>query len=98
MRERVLGPDHPHILTDRANLAEWTGDAGDPAAARDQYAELLPLRERVLGPDHPDTLVDRANRAGWTGDAGDPAAARDQYAELLPVRRAGASARSTRKP
>ena len=59
---------------------------GDPAAARDQCAALLPVLERVLGPEHPDTLTARGNLARWTGQAGDPAAARDQYAALLPVR------------
>ena len=50
MRERVLGPEHPDTLTARASLARWTGQAGDPAAARDQFAELLPVRERVSAP------------------------------------------------
>ncbi len=62
------------------------GEAGDPAAARDQYAALLPVRERVLGPEHRDTLTTRANLARWTGEAGDAAAARDQLTALLPVR------------
>ena len=86
--ERVadFGPEHPGTLTTRANLARWTGEAGDPAAARDQFAALLPVRERVSGPEHPDTLTTRANLAYYTGVAGDPAAARDQYAALLPVR------------
>jgi hypothetical protein len=67
----VSGPEHPETLTARANLAYWTGEAGDPAAARDQYAALLPVLERVLGADHPYTLNDRANLARWTGQAGD---------------------------
>ena len=76
-------PGHP----DRpANLASWTGEAGDAAGARDQFAALLPVEERVLGPEHPDTLSTRANLARWTGEAGDAAAARDQFAALLPVR------------
>ena len=75
-------PGHP----DRpANLARWTGEAGDAAAARDQFAALLPVRERVLGPEHPDTLSARGNLARWTGEAGDAAGARDQFAALLPV-------------
>ena len=41
-RERVLGPEHPDTLTARRNLACWTGEAGDAAAARDQFAALLP--------------------------------------------------------
>ena len=72
--------------TARANLAYWTGVAGDAAGARDQYAALLPIRERVSGPEHPGTLTARANLAYWTGEAGDAAGARDQYAALLPIR------------
>ena len=79
-------PEHPDTLAARHNLARWTGQAGDAAGARDQFAALLPVRERVLGPEHPDTLADRANLAYWTGEAGDAAAARDQFAALLPVR------------
>ncbi|HRW19308.1 MAG TPA: tetratricopeptide repeat protein, partial [Dermatophilaceae bacterium] len=65
------------------NLAHWTGQAGDPASARDQYAALLPDITRILCPDHTDTLATRHNLAHWTGQAGDPASARDQCAALL---------------
>ena len=68
-REQVLGGEHPDTLAAQANLARWTGEAGDPAAARDQYAALLPVRERVLGAQHPHTLSARANLARWTGQA-----------------------------
>jgi hypothetical protein len=67
IRERVLGPEHPDTLAARANLARWTGKAGDAAGARDQYAALLPLYERVLGPEHPDTLNTRAGLAHFAG-------------------------------
>ena len=70
IRERVLGPEHPSTLTARHNLAYWTGEAGDAAGARDQYAALLPIRERVLGPEHPSTLTTRHNLAHWTGRGG----------------------------
>ena len=69
MHEQVLGPEHPDALTTRANLAGWTGEAGDAAAARDQYAALLPVRKRVLGPEHPGTLTVYADLAHWTGRA-----------------------------
>ena len=82
----VYGAEHRDTLAARAELARWTGEAGDPAAARDQLAALLPVRARVLGPEHPNTLTTRGNLAYLTGLAGDPAAARDQYAALLPVR------------
>jgi hypothetical protein len=43
----------PATLTTRGNLARWTGAAGDAAAARDQFAALLPIDERVSGAEHP---------------------------------------------
>ncbi len=79
-------PKHPDTLTNRHNLANFTGYAGDAAAARDQFAALLPVRERVSGRDHPDTLAAKFSLAYWTGRAGDAAAARDQFAALLPIR------------
>jgi hypothetical protein len=69
VRERVLGPQHPDTLISRANLASWTGEAGDAAGARDQFAALLPVIERVLGPEHPQTLAIRANLDRWAGQA-----------------------------
>ena len=82
----AYGPGHRDTLAARQQLATWTGDAGDPARARDLLAELLPDMERVLGAEHPDTLRARHNLATLTGRAGDPARARDLLAELLSVR------------
>ena len=82
----TYGPEHQDTLIARATLAYWTGQAGDAAGARDQYAALLPIEERVLDPEHPETLTTRANLARYTGEAGDAAGARDQYAALLPLR------------
>ena len=65
MYERAYAADHPRTLIVRGNLAGWTGEAGDPAAARDLFAELLPVNERVLGPEHPYTVTTRSNLAGW---------------------------------
>lgn len=73
-------------LTIRDGFAFWTGEAEDPAAARDLYADLIRVRTRVLGPDHPDTLTSRHNHAHWSGEAGAPSAARDLYNDLIPVR------------
>ena len=82
----AYGMEHRDTLAARGQLARWTGQAGDPAAARDLFAGLLPVRERVLGPEHPDTLTARHGLATWTADAGDPAAGRDLLAALLPMR------------
>jgi transposase-like protein len=81
----VAGPEHPGFLAAQSELAYSAGQAGDAAAARDQFTALLPVAERVLGPHHPDTLAARASLAYWTGQAGDAAAARDQFTALLPV-------------
>jgi hypothetical protein len=62
MMERVSGAEHPHTLDVRARLAYWTGWTGDPAAARDQYAALLPVSEHISGAEHPDTLSTRASQ------------------------------------
>ena len=71
VRERVSGAEHPDTLAARANLARWTGAAGDAAGARDQHAALLPVFERVLGAEYPDTLTVRAELARWSRQAGD---------------------------
>jgi len=70
--ERVSGAEHPETLTARGSLAFWTGEAGDAAGARDQFAALLPVIERVLGAEHPETLTARDNLARWTRLAQNP--------------------------
>jgi Tetratricopeptide repeat len=85
-QDDAYGAEHPDTLTARAHLARWTGEAGDPAGARDQLAALLPIRERALGPEHPSTLATRSYLAHNSGLAGDPAGARDQLATLVPIR------------
>jgi hypothetical protein len=53
--------------------ARWTGEAGDPHAARDGLAAVLPVYERVRGADHPETLDVRRSIARWAGELGHPA-------------------------
>ncbi|GAA4981429.1 hypothetical protein GCM10023205_58340 [Yinghuangia aomiensis] len=48
------GPDDFETLDVRGNVAEWTGEAGDPSAARDLYAALIDAhtgRSDFLGRD-----------------------------------------------
>ena len=82
----AAGPEHPGALATQSELAYSAGQAGDAAAARDQFAALIRVRERVFGADSPDTLAARFNLAYWTGRAGAAASARDQFAALLPIR------------
>jgi hypothetical protein len=65
-RPVAAGAEHPATLDARASLARWTGEAGDPAAARDQFLALLPIREQVLGAGHLATLAARASLARRT--------------------------------
>jgi len=69
---RSFGPEDPALLTARHDLAFWTGEAGDPAGARDQFAALLPVIEQVHGPEHPRTLSAHADLAHWIRCAGSP--------------------------
>ena len=52
-QERVLGPEHPHVATVLANLAELYSDEGKYAQAEPLYRRALAIREKVLGPEHP---------------------------------------------
>jgi hypothetical protein len=79
-----IGEAHPETLKARANIASWTGQAGDARAALRLFQKLLPDQERVLGADHPDTLRTRAYVASWTGQAGDDRAALRLSGRLLP--------------
>ena len=60
----MSGPRHLDTLTTRGSLACYTGEAGEAAGARDQYAALLATEEQMLGPGHPDTLTTRHSLAG----------------------------------
>jgi Domain of unknown function (DUF4062)/NB-ARC domain/Tetratricopeptide repeat len=82
----LLGPDHPHTLITRSNIARWRGEAGDPGGAVSAFEQLLPDRLRVLGPDHRGTLSTRSNIAWWRGEAGDPGGAVSAFEQLLPDR------------
>ncbi|MFI1586145.1 hypothetical protein [Embleya sp. NPDC020630] len=67
----------------RVKHAYWTGMAGDPAAARDLYAKLVPYMISLHGPRHNDTVDAHIELARWAGEAGDPATARDLYSNLI---------------
>ena len=46
---RVLGADHPDVLTSRSNIAVWTGECGNRAEALRLAWELQSDQVRVLG-------------------------------------------------
>lgn len=81
--EDVLGADEPETLIARANIAGWTGDAGDARSALTLFQALLPDQVRVLGPDHSETLATRNSIALWTAETGDARGALVLSRELL---------------
>ena len=66
----ALGPDHPHTLASRNNLAYAYQDAGRLDEAIILYEQTLEDNTRILGPDHPGTLTTRNNLAYAYQDAG----------------------------
>jgi len=80
---RLLGPDHPHTLTTRSNLAGAYYAAGDLGRAIPLFEQVLADRLRVLGEDHPDTLGSRGNLAVAYQAAGDLGRAIPLFEQVL---------------
>ncbi|MFF3539696.1 tetratricopeptide repeat protein, partial [Streptomyces sp. NPDC002466] len=64
-RERLLGNQHPHTLTTRANLAASYQQAGRTEEAINLLEHVLADRERLLGNQHPDTRSARDVLSRW---------------------------------
>ena len=58
--------DYPDVLAARHDIAYWTAESGDVAAALSVLGEVYDTKVRVLGVDHPDTLTTRHNIAYWS--------------------------------
>lgn len=79
----ALPPDHPDLLAARARFARWTGDAGEPFAARAMFAGLVEDCTAMFGHDHPQTLLPRVQLANWHVQTGGAAQAVMMLTELL---------------
>ncbi|MEU7143855.1 tetratricopeptide repeat protein [Nocardia sp. NPDC046473] len=60
-----LPPEHPDVLAARDRFARWTGEAGEPFAARAMFAGLVEDCTAMFGRDHPLTLLPRVQLANW---------------------------------
>jgi hypothetical protein len=78
-----LDPDDDAMVSTRENLAAWTGDAGDPRAARDLLKKYLAVRQRISGDKHEKTILTRGRIAYYTAKVGELTAASEQYSVLL---------------
>lgn len=90
--------DHDHLtLAIRAEHAFWTGEAGDPATARDLSSALVDDTSLLLGAARRDTLLARQNHAHLVGEAGEASVARDLLVSVVDdmVRWLGADDRIT---
>ena len=86
-RERLLGPDHPHTLASRANLAYAYRQTGWLAKAIPLYELTVADWRRLLGPDHPRTLRSSNYLASAYREAGRLAEAIPLYERTLAERR-----------
>ncbi|WP_234322394.1 tetratricopeptide repeat protein [Streptomyces sp. NRRL B-24720] len=68
-RVRVLGEDHPQVLTTRLNLANLRGRAGDAAGAAEAFERLVLDMERVHGADFIYTVVSQRAAVRWREEA-----------------------------
>jgi hypothetical protein len=67
-----------------ARIANYLGESGSYAAARDLQRRVADAREMLRGGEHPGALDARSSVAYWTRLAGDSVAACDLYVALLP--------------
>jgi tetratricopeptide (TPR) repeat protein len=64
IRQKVLGAEHPDILTNVDSLGSVLRRQGRYEAAEEMSRRALEGREKVLGKEHPDTLTSVGNLAG----------------------------------
>ena len=70
IREKALGPEHPHVGTNLNNLAEFYRVQGRYAEAEPLHRRALAIREKALGPEHPDVAESLNNLASLYQDQG----------------------------
>ena len=63
IREKVLGPEHPHTAVSLASLAALYDSLGAYAKAEPLYKRALAIDEKVFGPEHPSIATDLNNLA-----------------------------------
>lgn len=85
-QSRVLGPEHPAVLTSRNDLAVCIGRTGRVPEAVQALELLLDERVRLLGPDAAGTLTTQGNLATWLAQAGRLNEAIEMYGRLLLAR------------
>jgi tetratricopeptide (TPR) repeat protein len=86
IREKALGPDHPHTALSLNLLANLLWSQGDLADARPICERALAICKKALGSDHPDTGTTLHTLVLVLHDQGDLAAAQPLCERALAIR------------
>jgi hypothetical protein len=70
-RQRILGAEHPNMLTSMLHLASSYLAQGRTAEAAALQEEVLEKQRRILGAEHPDTDIDEQPRNHLPGSGQD---------------------------
>jgi tetratricopeptide (TPR) repeat protein len=68
IREKMLGPDHPHTAQSLNNLALLYHSQGKYEQAEPLYQRALAIDEKALGAEHPTTVTIRENYESFRED------------------------------
>jgi CHAT domain-containing protein/tetratricopeptide (TPR) repeat protein len=85
IREKALGPDHPHVAQSLNNLALLYKDTGRYGEAEPLYKRTLAIDEKALGPNHPSVATSLNNLALLYDDTGRYAQAEPFYKLALSI-------------
>jgi CHAT domain-containing protein/Tfp pilus assembly protein PilF len=89
IREKVLGPEHPHTATSLKNLADTHVVMGAFSKARELYERALAIREKVYGQQHFITSQSLYDLAYVCIELGDYDKARELEARAVAIQGAG---------
>ncbi|WP_375771750.1 tetratricopeptide repeat-containing serine/threonine protein kinase [Archangium gephyra] len=87
LRKKVLGPEHPKVISAYNNLGVALGALGKYEEARAAYEQALTLRRKTLGPDNPLVANSYSNLGTALGQLGKHDEARDLYEHALAIRK-----------
>lgn len=94
LHEAVLGPAHPTIGVQLANLAGALLELGELDTAREALERSLAIRERVFGPDHPELASSLNNLAAVDRLTGDHRGALARMQRVVALKEAAFGSRS----
>ncbi|HYI00212.1 tetratricopeptide repeat protein, partial [Hyalangium sp.] len=86
LREKILGPEHPHTTLSLSNLGRALQGLGRYEEARQANARALALREKILGPEHPANAFALMNLGHAYQALGHYEEARQTYERALALR------------